>query len=721
MRRFTAVLLVLCLLLLAGCSAAPEQTAHSGAELPAEGNTTLGYIPSEVSRPEWLGIIWSWDTCGDLVWLAGKDAEGRLFAASYDTLQDQWQQFPLDTGEVKNPSIVNLSVVGDSLWLLFYEGYTDLDLNAGLIPNRLNYYIFYKNLREDNSSCIPIPFAPEAGTESSTGVFFSVQALEEKRALLTTDETIYLIDPEVNVLDQPELSLARTIYHMRVNEQLYIRFRDGFAPYDETSRQFGAPIAMKEIGNFSSNAGHFLSTVGDALYSYDLSSGEKTELFQWLDVALSYSDMGGRQAFENSVGDFYYATSKNLIKITLGPVQEKQTLKLRYFYDSTLYESIEHAYSDELMNAVIRFNNTDPEFRVEIEPTYYSSEADRDRLLIELATSEDVDLVETSFLPENALKEGLLVDMLSYIDADEEISRDDFIQPLLNSMLREGALYEYTDKFTILTTFTRAEWFPGRENWTIDTIQAIAEQFDLTCLSRETMLERFILASTAEFIDWDAMTSSFDSPAFQNWLSFLKEQPQVIEQYDAPILFIPTDDFASYAGGTARHSMGGKPYVISGFPETDGTGSYFVKCSNLISSTFVLGKNTRLGILASGKHQDGAWRFIRTLILGESEATLFMGIPVYKERFEKAIDALAIERIAERQAAVNGVPNMFNEEDAQMLRELVYHTTKLVHTDEALLNIIRSEAILYFEGQISVEEAVQQIQSRVGIYLAEQS
>ena len=139
--------------------------------------------------------------------------------------------------------------------------------------------------------------------------------------------------------------------------------------------------------------------------------------------------------------------------------------------------AMSYSMSDELEDAVIRFNNTDPEYRIVLKPVSYSSSDERDRLLIELATGSDVDVIDTSILPENALKGGLLTDMLPYLDADGAVSRDDFIAPLFNAMLKNGGLYEYTDKFTLMTLISDAGLYPGRQDWTADYIaQQRAEQ-----------------------------------------------------------------------------------------------------------------------------------------------------------------------------------------------------------------------------------------------------
>ena len=477
---------------------------------------------------------------------------------------------------------------------------------------------------------------------------------------------------------------------------------------------------MRYKGNFSSNAGSVLYSAQEAVHRYDPATGEKTELFQWADVALSYEEMGDRLVFENAKGDFFYPTSKDLIKVTRQQVPVKQVLTLACFSDDSeetaaKYMGTANLYTDELMDAIVRFNNTDPEYKVEIKPVHFKSEAERDRLLIEIATGKDIDLIDTSILPENAIKDGLLVDMLPYIDADTEISREDFIEPLFSAMLKKGGLYEYTDKFTMLTLIARKDQFSGREAWTVDSIRALMAQNELDCPSREYLLEPFIMAATAEFIDWDTMSCSFDSPAFQSWLSFLKERPEHIEHYENPFLFLDSTDYAGEAGHWARNRIEAD-YAVSGFPNTSGTGSYFVKLNgpfNMDAPT--LGSNTRLGILASGAHPDGAWRFVKTLMLSGDGERVSKGIPVFKQRFEKSLEA----EMAKKHDVGPGVV-VFGESDAQILREQVYNTTKLVHHDEVLLQLIRSESAPYFAGQKTLEETVQQIQTRVGIYLAEQ-
>ena len=68
---------------------------------------------------------------------------------------------------------------------------------------------------------------------------------------------------------------------------------------------------------------------------------------------------------------------------------------------------------------------------------------------------------------------------------------------------------------------------------------------------------------------------------------------------------------------------------------------------------------------------------------------------------------------------VRGYDN-FSQTDAQRLRDLVYATDKLVRCDETLLDMIKSNARAYFDGQISLDEAADRIQSSARLYVAEQ-
>ena len=132
------------------------------------------------------------------------------------------------------------------------------------------------------------------------------------------------------------------------------------------------------------------------------------------------------------------------------------------------------------------------------------------------------------------------------------------------------------------------------------------------------------------------------------------------------------------------------------------------------------GMNTSLGIMASGEKLDGAWRFMSSFMAGENEPYIYDGIPVRKDSFEKALEN-QLERSLENKLEQNLPYDIFGEQDAEYLRQLVYSTDRMVINDPALLELMKREINAFLGGKYSAQDCASQIQSRVSLYLAEQS
>ena len=722
MKRRILASLVLLALLLSLCACGKTDEVEPLAPSVSDVETTDGWIPSRIEFPDWLHHITGWSTEGDTIWLSGVTPDKSLVIAAYDTLAGEWKRVDFSTADAWQPEMNSVSVAGHSVWALLKESnrYEDYQNGTGRNSEELGYYVLHIDLTSGASTAVRIPFEGEGSTEGS-GLFFSgLLALDDERALLGAMDRVYLIDAEVNVLSEPEFPSGGNFYGFRVNGTRYLWTQDGFAPFDPATISLGAPISVGEgINMLDSNNGRFLRSAGQELLVCDEQNGTGEKLFNWLDVALSLSEKGGYEGFENSLGEFYYPGGDpiygtRLIRVTRGQVPVRQPLYLAGISEEY------YALNSSLTDAVIRFNNTDPEYKIEVVPIIYHGEQERDRLLIELATRSDLDLLDTSFLPDNALDSGLLSDMLPMIDADNSISREDFIEPLLKLMMQGGGLYEYTERFTMLTLTTHPDLFPGRENWTVENIEALIKEHPEMdplwhSLDRELITTLFCWAATAEFIDRDNGTCHFDSPAFAHWLELLKALPDGGQYNENPKLMNICYDLAANAGQQERYMMKGE-YTVAGFPETEGTGSYFLKLGSSPNAwRGTMGENTRIGIMAASDKQQGAWRFLRTLMEGSELIGLNDGIPVFKAAFERELADAVTDEHDDRFDI-----DVFTEADAETLRQQVYGTTKMVSTDEGLIRILRDEINRYYGGQNSAEETAKAIQSRASIYVAEQ-
>ncbi|MGI5977590.1 MAG: hypothetical protein ACOX68_07850 [Candidatus Limivicinus sp.] len=699
-----------------------------GEPVPSE-ETKPGYISTAIEDPEWIGTDrrgtsgWNhccFDTEGDCIYLGCENGTGGYTGAKYDSISESWTEYQVPAGNAEGCMLDVLSVRDGAMWMCCLSG-------------ERGYYLIYTDLETLESRSPHIDF----WDRSRCSYISDIKALDSDRALLFSDEDIWLIDSSAQLL---KTITPDSLYPSarRIGDTLYIRTDTGIYPFDEEELSLGENFYTPENSYdgwlINSTDGNFymLSTdsrTGDQFLNlYDSESGEKSLILSCSDTALSYYDSVWGNCLRNSQGCFI---REGLVKTCPAEVPVKKPLKMLVMGQEgeKYYHTSELRISRELQEAIIHFNNSDPEFYIETVPLIYKDAADRDRLLMEIATSGDADLIDTSLLPDGALNEGLLVNLLPYIDADKDIGREDFIPSLLKTLEKQGGIYEFADSFVLITMYIPEELYPGKESWTVDGLRKLVrENPDRIPDSVMNNIPVFALAATGEFMDWDNMSCSFDSPLFINWLELIKalsgesgpETDSTGVYYGGKMLF-GIDDSFSFGGPGYRDAVGGN-YVMAGFPGADGTGSYFMKSDGELMkalygpddhSHFIAETCTQLGIMASGPNRDGAWRFMKTFMrfAGNDRS-----ISPLKARFEEHVESWVKHQYPEDYEFTKVQP-----EDGKITRDLVYGTEKTVCTDKTVLDAIIAEINAFLGGKETAEEAASQIQSRMSIYMAEHS
>ncbi len=699
------------------CACAKKQYKQE-TENPANQEQALllpGYKSTEIDNPDW---VYSWGQCEvleDVFYMIAYPNEGGLSVASYNTISGDWERYDMNTDPLIYPSVEGFSVIEKSVWILLRE-----NDNAGDKPE---YYLLFFNRITGELKCNHIDYQRE-----EQPYLFSFIAVDSERALIGDGEKAVFIDSNGMILDIPEIPVMGEGRRIRVNNVLYIDTADGLAPFDVSTLQYGEPIEeVHDMPMYSSNLGHLLVTENNTLYSISITTRETEEILSWFDVALSSSRLYGQAGLENSNGEILHLTDR-LTKITKAEIPCKKTLYLGCFGDTSddMYKYVNTSYlcTDALKDAIIRFNNTDLEYRVEVRPLIYHSEGELEKLLIELATGNDIDILDTSLLPRGAIDENLLVDLMPYIDNDDIINRSDFIPSLLVNMQNKDKLYEFVDRYTILTLITHPE-FAKTNKWTADYIKILIDKYPEMRIptNQNQLITFFSWAATAEFIDWNHMTCNFNNPVFTGWLDLIQSlSARKTGWSQEPFLFNILYDFAWNVGPTSRRYLQ-DDYVPIGFPDSSASGSYFMRLGvpelfgggSLPEGLISLGCSTSIGMMASGSNYEGSWRFIRTFMLGKEEPNLNIGIPVLKEEFERAV------RLQLRKAQdSHNDSDRFQELDAEYLRSLVYNTTEIVCSDPLVNDTIATQIRAFLAGKGTAEETASIIQSKMSLYLAEQ-
>lgn len=744
---FALFLAIAQLFSLCACGASPAEPAPTVAS-PATAEPTaaptatarpvvLGYVAEEIPTPEYVTAFGACEVYDECFYLVADTADGKAIVR-FDTRTGEFSRHELDLTALHNPNVFKISVAGSSVWLLAVEVWTAEDLARGLFGGETNVYIIHIDLSNGAQCVSPMLF----GESTSIPPSFLI-AVDDGRALVGSDafETkTFLIDKNAAVLATPGIVIQGQGRHAWSGGKLYVDSPDGFAALSADGMELDAVLSdlPDSPAIYSSALGHILATTDNALYFRDLATGETRELFKWIDVALSFSRLYGNVGLENSAGDIYHFTDR-ITRVSLREIPERETLVLACFGDSSSYgypsgnggfglSNKTFICSDTLMDAIIRFNHSDPDYKIELRPYIYSSEAERTRLLIELATGKEVDLLDTSLLPDDAAGGSILVDMLPYLDADGEISRDDFIPGIFADMTKNGGLYEYVDRYNLITVTARRAFADGVE-WTAERVCDILNANpDLRIQNDpDTLCDYFAWAASAEFIDYESATCSFESDAFAHWLALLNRLAHTSYDWDSDPY---SGEYAMYidnafpvnVGDNSRAHAGGE-YAAVGYPESGGTGSYFMRHGAptayglwgfLPNGERGMGAVSSVGIMASSGNIDGAWRFVKTFMSGAENVSLNAGIPAQKAAFERAVENELL-----REQGEFARYEEFDESDAETLRRLVYNTTACVSDSNVVLDTIRAALSAYVGGVYTADDTAAQLQSRMSIYLAE--
>ena len=708
--RLLSGLLLLCLAL-SLCACETGEEAEVILSDPKEG-LTEGWIAQAIPIPEdvkgWNGMTEEFSLSDGVIWF-GTKKDGFPAILSYDTGSDSWGEVEFDRSGLSDlASIRGLSVSDEVLWALLCSWPENGDPEFSLILCELN--------QGAQAQRFPIPFQAELDPEGNRPVFSDLYALDGESALLCDSANAYRINRQGEKLQTIPLNGCWSGNCCRVNGELYFGGqRDGFLHFNRTTDRFEESFWTEPMTRCESENGHLFAKGTDrAVLGVDCTSGETSELFNWMDVALDTESLGANKLIETAAGDCYYPARRYLVKVSRAMVKPKTELRMLCFMEDEEFIPDSMQGAGQYMDAILYFNNTEPDYKISVT-TINGSKEEMARNLIQLATAVDYDLIDTGILPDGALDSSLLTDLLPNLDADPDLSREDFIPNVLNGMLRGGKLYAVTPYVQIMTWAMRTDDYPGKDAWTIDSInQMVAQRGDSQVLfwtHDQTQMARLLTKmATAEFIDFDAASCCFDNGRFAQWLELLRTLPYSPEYSEARCLFEPMFELNAAAPGSIRRSLQSTDYVFCGFPGASGSGHYFARVGqNLGPWISDPSSSVSMGIMERSPHKDAAWRFLKILLLYNEGS----GFPALADRLEAQLAAAVTEE------GLQGYP-IFSAADADMLRELVYATDKTVREDQQLLDLIYGVVTDYLTGRFSAEEAAANLQSRASIYLSEQ-
>jgi hypothetical protein len=359
-----------------------------------------------------------------------------------------------------------------------------------------------------------------------------------------------------------------------------------------------------------------------------------------------------------------------------------------------------------------------------------------DRLSLDITTGKIPDiLLGTYEMPISRYAEiGLLEDLYPFIDSDPELSRGSFVEGVLESTENDGGLYRVFPYFFITSIVGNPTVLGENPGWDMDEFLAVLAanpQADIPLGKWETRdtFFRFVFNNNLDWlVDKETGTADFDNERFTRLLesmNFLPPDASISDDFPennelisrgrqimSLISLSRTDSYQIY------RKMFGGDIVFKGFPTDSGSG-------NLLT----IYEGISMTVTCSDK--DGAWEFVRTIVTEDWQRRNFNSNPpeysffsVNKVVFDEMIKEAMNEPEGSRKIGgwhgfeMDSVP--LTQEEADQILGLISGESWNTDVDMGLWNIVREEAVRYFNGQTTAHDAARVIQNRASIFMSEQ-
>lgn len=507
----------------------------------------------------------------------------------------------------------------------------------------------------------------------------------------------------------------------------------------EPSEQFKT---YDDYSFFGGNGYDLYVSKTDGIYGYDKGKDTLTKLLDFADsdISINYAvnsvvAVSDQEFIANLPDEAYNWALYRLTKVPADQVKDRTIITLAGRNIDYNIRELVYKYNQESADykiKIVDYATLDSEDDWQAGMTQFNLDIVSGNVpdIMYFANDEPVD---------SYINKGLFLDLNPYLTNDPELKDVKFVQNAFDAFKTGDKLYQIIPSFYVNTMAIKASNAAGMDTLTLkdcrDMIQqkgvTFSDSFGMT--SRDTIMYYGLISSGNNFIDWENKSCNFNSEGFIELLEFAKEFPEELTED----MWMDYDESA-YRTDKALFSMaylnGFRPYrrymdgtfgsdiSLIGFPNELG-----INCS-------IMTPNIRFAVSSQSQYPEECWNLLRNLYLDEYQDKIQYDFPIRKDKF----DALA-KKSMEKESWVDDdgtkhyedeyywigdtqiVVNPLTSEDVKLVTDFVESLTLTYSSNQAVNNIINEEAAAYFKGQKSAQEVADIIQSRVSIYVNENS
>lgn len=747
MKRFTALLLSL-MIIFTACGA-PESTVSTSEKSPAALlMEAAGFAPdAEISQIDVDADIslqeislndgtWSW-VLGDTVDTAVMPLTDSTRYTTYYTrsgdhvlLRRCLLDGTIDTEYAipmkQNEEGVGCFVIGaDSVWLIHnYYQRVETEMSSDLIITKRTL----EHWDQDGQQC-SIPY--EALFAEDAEIRPYDMALYENQLILSVSNALVFLDETGTIADTLPTAADYNTFCYDRDGSIYLRDGDSDAIYafDPEAHTIGGVLFDTDFleGVYPGSGPYDFFLCGDTIRGVNFSDRTITEFLTLSDYGLTdrvqnVLYMEDNQLVLGLLNAFTHETDyQTLCQARPEAVPEKTPLTLAYGMGEAMLSDgfTWHQTSGSLEEEIADFNLRS---QYSIQVAEFS---DVNALNISMAAGDIPDLIcwSRNLADDAAMasyqRNGYLADLLEYMEQDPEIDPDDLLQNVRDAYTAsDGGIYRLPTSMICFGLIGHSQFVGTQQGISAEKLYEIAQTLPEDTLVMDCtgswFLKMMLQYTLGNYVDTEKGTCNFDTEEFRSLMYLARDYLPLDSEYDPSAR---SDTLGTLEGLISGEVLLQHANLINGVEFSGGeyrtyeaAGVTMVGYPGLGGNGTVATPSTCFSICASGTHPDGAWAFLRNYFTCEAQCSGagMVTLPVMESALRDSQKALQ---------SYYG----YTDADYALGVDLVVNAMVPKLTDDTILNIILEEADPFLTGDKAFEDVISLMESRIIIYLSEQS
>ncbi len=567
---------------------------------------------------------------------------------------------------------------------------------------------------------------------------------------VSTGEEIFVIKPDGSLYSHISPGQYLSSFFQMKDGKIAAAYYDqvGFVvneviPGEQNLKPVESSISF-DYGNYQGGKDKdLLYTQEGVLMTCDLGDEKPEEILRWTDYDVNSSYLSSVSLLSDGriaalTSDFTSADGVTELVLLTRKKKSEVPEKIILTY-GTYYPSF---YAERDITA---FNRQSQKYRIKIKE-YGDASTDTSQkaelFSKELESGQFPDIIDLTYCPmslETLISVGAIEDLAPYLDKDDTIAREDYVESALRAYERDGKLYAVMPYYGVEMLVGKISEIGEEKAWTVEDFMELLASKDngvklLSGADKSSILWVMCTMNQGLFINKESGECSFEGEEFKKILEFANRFPN--EASDDTTLddlrngrtLLDRGRITSVTQYQMYEFMFGGPVNLIGYPAFGESGLSF----------FSNGTTVAMG--SGSENKEGVWEFIRFNVTKERQENVGSpngGFPILKSALEKQFEKdMEPNNMDDGNGGQKEIPRSTwtssmggetfsvdvyaaTQEQVDRMREMIETAQSGENMEEEVLNIILEEAAGYFEGHKSVEDVASVVQNRVQLYLNE--